>query len=93
MSIQHLDNNKGRLLSRAASSVCVALEYTAVALDEPDHDLVADILVLQRFETRGHAGKEGGEENNLKHLDWTAEISPNSNSNRDGDSKIIWRVC
>lgn len=66
MSIQHLDDNKGRQFFCAAFSVSVSLKYAAVVLDELDHDLVADILVLYCLETRSHAEKEGVERKNKK---------------------------
>lgn len=61
MSIQHLDNNKGGLFFCAAFSVSVGLKYIAVVLDELDHNLVTDILVLHCFKTRSHTRKEGEE--------------------------------
>lgn len=59
MSIQHLGDDLGRLLLCAASSV--ALKYAAVVLDELDHDLVTDVLILHRLQTRTHARKQGKE--------------------------------
>lgn len=58
MSIQHLDNDKGRQFICAAFFLSVGLKYAVVVLDEFDHDLVTDVLFLQRFETRSHTGKD-----------------------------------
>lgn len=50
----------------AALSVSVGLKYNAEVLDELDHDLVTDILVLHCFKTWSHTGKEGAEIKKIK---------------------------
>ena len=54
---RHLDGDESRLSFCAVLFVCVALEDTAVALDEFDHDFVTDVLVPHRVETRSHTAK------------------------------------
>lgn len=58
-----------------ALSVLVGLKYNAEVLDELDHDLVTDILVLHCFKTWSHTGKEGAEIKKNKKLKQTDDIS------------------
>lgn len=53
-----LDNDKRRLFL-LFDFVCVRLKDAAVVLDEFDHDLVTDILVLYCFEARSHTEDAG----------------------------------
>lgn len=64
VNIQHLDNDKRWFC--VVFFVCVGLKDTAVVLDEFDHYLVTDVLVLHCFETGNNAGKEEDKNNIFK---------------------------
>lgn len=63
-TLRHLDNNDSPLLFREGFPV--GLKYITVVLDELDHDLVTDILVLHCFKAWSHTEKEGAQTNRCK---------------------------